>query len=93
MRYSESFKNDVLMTFDNEEVEDMLENNDEALGQYLSDIVYGIGSITADDIIDAIENDDIDNLYERAMIQKEAGKLYVEWFNSNAKSQIKVKNL
>lgn len=80
MQYQENFKQKVqLLLGNNEKINSMLNSGNEMIGRYLDD--YRQRKISPDDIITAIESNNLQPLYEEAQKLKLADELYGEWID------------
>lgn len=78
MKYSNEFKEKVLHTFgDREDIKKMLDNGNEFLGRILDDSSYG--NFSPEEIIEACESLNLQQLYNKAKRIKALKELYREW--------------
>ena len=78
MKYSDEFKAKVLLTLgDSEDIKKMLDNGSEWLGRILDDSRQV--SISPEEVIEACESLNLQQLYNRAKRQLALKELYREW--------------
>ena len=78
MQYSKEFKQKVLSTLgDNEEMRKRLDEGQEIVGRYLDDSRFG--SVSAKEIVEAVESNNLAGIYMKAKKQLAIEQLYNEW--------------
>ena len=78
MQYSEEFKQKVLSTLgDNEEMRKRLDEGQEVVGRYLDNSRYA--GVSAREIVEAVENKNLAEVYMKAKKQLAVEQLYTEW--------------
>lgn len=78
MQYSEEFKQKVLATLgDSEEMRKRLDEGQEIVGRYLDDSRYG--GVSAKEIVEAVESNNLQGIYQKAKKQIAIDELYGEW--------------
>lgn len=77
MYYSEEFKNKILEILTNsEDMKKRLDDGNEIIGRYLDDSCH---NISPDEVINAYENNTIQELYQKAKRYVTIRNLYLEW--------------
>ena len=78
MQYSEEFKQKVLNILgDSEEMRKRLDEGQEIIGRYLDDSRYD--NISAKEIVEAVESNNLQGIYQKAKKELAINELYHEW--------------